>query len=203
MANELLTGPTAGEILAVAVEAAGGRLIDWKPAELDATAASYRVRIGSKQGERTEILALGTRIENASGVTLVGDGSRRVGIWRAADDPELPGLRRVMDPLVAARLLTTFGLAGGAEDVLVRPRLRAYRPLRRAVVELSGRLFVKAVPPAKVRAALAQPWVRPDLGRGPGTAEPRVDRRRAGGAGGTARSFAAYCVAVRRVGRSE
>ncbi len=66
------------------------------------------------------------------------------------DDPELPGLRAATDPRAVARLLADLGL--GRPDDQVTLRVRAHRPLRRAVVEATGpngRLFLKVVPPRR------------------------------------------------------
>lgn len=68
------------------------------------------------------------------------------------DDPKLPGLRTATDPRAVARIIASLGL--GRPDDPVELRVRAHRPLRRAVVEAngpSGRLFLKVVPPRRAR----------------------------------------------------
>ncbi len=83
------------------------------------------------------------------GGVRVSDGSNEVSFWRYPDDPGLPGLAPVLDPPRLARLLMALGIKGSEP----RTRVRAYRPGRRAVVEIemSGHhLFAKVVRPKRV-----------------------------------------------------
>ncbi|ADB30497.1 aminoglycoside phosphotransferase [Kribbella flavida DSM 17836] len=162
--RELLTGEQAGEVLAAVVEAAGGRLLDWRATEVDhhgdQATVSYRTRIawnaevgGAGQAEVVAEETLGATCGGRlpEGVAVVGDGETRIGVWQAAHDPQLPGLRTALNPAAVAALFARCGLGSGPVSV----HLRAYRPLRRAVVEAVGplgRLFLKVVPPAKARA---------------------------------------------------
>jgi hypothetical protein len=59
-------------------------------------------------------------------------GDETVAVWRARADPLLPGIVRALDPDYAHRLLVDAGV--GARGA--RVELRAYRPGRRAVVEV-------------------------------------------------------------------
>lgn len=154
-AQDLLTGPTAGDLLAAAVEATGGRLLEWRANQVDhrdgSWTVAYRTRIARDGVEVMETLGATIGGQLPPGVTVLGDGDSEVGVWRAAHDPSLPGMRLAMDPAALALLFERCGLGGGPVQV----RLRAYRPLRRAVVEAvgpAGRLFVKVVPPSKVQA---------------------------------------------------
>ncbi|TDO44110.1 phosphotransferase family enzyme [Kribbella sp. VKM Ac-2527] len=135
-AQQPLTGPEAGELLAVAVEAGGGRLVSWRANHVDGPTVGYRVRVSRDGAEVEDLLGATTAQPLPGGVTVLGDGASQVGVWRAAHDPALPGMRVV--------------LGAGHGHV----RLRSYRPLKRAVFEVvgpRGRFFVKVVPPSKVR----------------------------------------------------
>lgn len=155
-AQDLLTGPDAGELLAVAVEAAGGRLLDWRPIQVDqqdgTSTVAYRTRLVRDGRETSETLCATTFSPLPAGVTVLAAGEElQVGVWAAAADPSLPGMRAAMDPRAVGLLFERCGLRGGP----VRLRLRAYRPLRRAVVEAvgpAGRLYLKVVAPDKVQA---------------------------------------------------
>ena len=56
-----------------------------------------------------------------------------VAVWRAPRDPLLPGMEHALDPVYAARLLADAGIRARSARLV----LRAYRPGRRAVVEVS------------------------------------------------------------------
>jgi Phosphotransferase enzyme family len=155
-ALRVLAGSHAGRALAAAVAAAGGRLVSWRPCQVDhrlgrvTVGYQARVRWGRSRAPRTETLGATTGGSLPDGVTVVADGALRVGVWRVPFDPDLPGLPAAMDPAAMSGLLARFGLGGGA----VRLRLRSYRPRRRAVVEAtarSGRLFVKVIRPDRAQ----------------------------------------------------
>ena len=158
---ELLTGASAGEILAAAVEATGGELLSWAADQVDhqptSTTVAYRTEIRRSRTSQpegaaeTQVLCATVGGALPEGVTVLGDESVQVGVWAAGNDPLLPGMRAAMDPLAVSALFERLGLGGGP----VRLELRSYRPLRRAVVEAvgsSGRLFLKVVRPEKVLA---------------------------------------------------
>ncbi|WP_432946353.1 aminoglycoside phosphotransferase family protein [Kribbella sp. CA-253562] len=155
-ALQLLTGPTAGEILGAAVEAAGGQLVDWRSTEVahgsGVATVAYRTTIAWGDGVADEVLGATAGGPLPGGVTVVGGPAEgEVGVWRAAHDPSLPGLRTALDPGAVAGIFSRCGLG----DAPVSVQLRAYRPLRRAVVEASGplgRLFLKVVPADKGQA---------------------------------------------------
>ena len=84
-----------------------------------------------------------------AGAALVDGGGIHIGAWRVPHDPALPGLAAALDPGTAGRLV--HGLGMPAERV--HTRLRAYRPGRRAVVEVRGEhtlVYLKLVPPVDV-----------------------------------------------------
>lgn len=153
---DLLTGPDAGDILQAALEPAGAELLSWRAEQVDhqpesVTTAGYRVRVRWPDGRVAQERFGACTGESAPGTVTVGDGNDLVSVWRFPHDPYLPGLAAAYEPEAAATLLDGFGLAGGP----VRLALRAYRPRRRAVIEVTGpggRLFLKVVRPDRVEA---------------------------------------------------
>ena len=152
----LLTGPEAGGILQAALQPAGGELLAWQPCQVDhqpggGSTAGYQARVrwaGGRVSQERFAACTGTGPPPGPVVT-VGDGADRVAVWRFPHDPYLPALAAAYLPGAAARLLAGYGLAPGPVSL----RVRAYRPRRRAVVELTGpggRLFLKLVRPAAV-----------------------------------------------------
>jgi hypothetical protein len=109
----------------------------------------YRARFegGLIPGERQIVATTG---EFPTGAMVVeGSGGTQVGLWLVPFDPALPGLASALDPATSGALLEDLGLRAGK----VRTRLRAYRPGKRAVVEVSGpanRIYLKLVPPTEV-----------------------------------------------------
>jgi hypothetical protein len=147
-----------------------------------AAAVQYAAEVGWDDGRVTrEVLAAttGARIPPGAAVpeAETDGGVVRVGLWRWPLDPASPGLAWACS---ATGVADRLGLRGERPRV----RLRAYRPGRRAVVEVataSGRLFLTVVPPAAVgrlvqrHAALAgavvsegrpRPGHRPERARG-------------------------------------
>ena len=85
---------------------------------------------GVRRGQR--IVALADTRRPLPDVPTVTAGELDVAVWRAPEDPYLPGLRVALDPVAAEGLLREAGVAAvGATAVL-----RGYRPGRRAVVEV-------------------------------------------------------------------
>jgi hypothetical protein len=80
-----------------------------------------------------------------------GGGTPAVAVWRIAEDPWLPGLRVALDPAAVRTMLAPLGVPAAP----VALRLRAYRPGRRAVVEVTSgahRVFVKVARPSSIEA---------------------------------------------------
>jgi aminoglycoside phosphotransferase len=153
---QFMTGPQGGRALAVAVAAAGGTLLTWRPCHVDhrpgRVTVSYRARIRWRGAVRPRTETLGATTGGAlpAGVTVVGDGDTRIGVWQVPHDPDLPGLAAATDDDAVSRLLSRVGLGSRS----ARTRLVAYRPRRRAIVEASAgsaRLFVKVVRPPQAR----------------------------------------------------
>lgn len=154
------------------------RQVDHRPGS-GATVA-YTVRVRWADREQDEVLVASTApMERWAGpatmVRLPGGGTDRTeagrtdragaadteaadtadatqaAVWRYPHDPGLPALATACDPAVAADLLTRF--VAPTEAGQVGLRTIAYRPRRRAVVEVSapgGRLFLKVVRPPVV-----------------------------------------------------
>jgi hypothetical protein len=157
MSLPLLTGETAGELLGVVLAEAGGELLEWTTGQVDhqpgrRTTASYRASVKWTDGTVTnEVLGASSGLlpEN---VVRLSDGVNEIGVWRFPDDPDLPALPLAVDPIRARKLIEATGLdVGGDVDI----HLRAYRPRRRAVIEIripgQRRVFVKVVSPSKAR----------------------------------------------------
>jgi hypothetical protein len=151
--TRLLTGPDVGDLLGVAMHPA--RLLSWRARQVDhqpggGCTAAYDVRVRWPDGRDTRERMAACVGNVPDGVTLLDDGTDRVGVWRFPYDPELPALAAAVDEAAVAGLLAGFGLGGGP----VRLAVRAYRPRRRAVIEASGehgRLFLKVVRPGRAR----------------------------------------------------
>jgi Phosphotransferase enzyme family len=95
---------------------------------------TYRAALEWADGARADemVVALADREGLPPGAGTARAGEQMVAVWRAHEDPLLPGMERALDTGFAHRLLTETGVsARGA-----RVTLRAYRPGRRAVVEV-------------------------------------------------------------------
>lgn len=149
----LLTGDVGAALAAVA-DPRLGPVVDWMPQQVThrigrSTTVQYRVTSGAPSGpSRSTALVLahgidGPRPVRSGGHDLVG--------WRLTADPLLPGLARALRPDRVSELLDLIGHPIGSPVL----RRRAYRPGRRAVVEVSGpggRVFLKVVRPPRSAA---------------------------------------------------
>jgi len=102
-------------------------------------------------GSRTEWFVASVGGRTPEDAIVVEKESQRVTIWRVPHDPHLPGLALALEPHSVIRLLAELGV----EVADATTRMRAYRPGRRAVVEVTApgaRLFVKVVRPRAVEA---------------------------------------------------
>lgn len=140
-----------------AVRVAGAELVSAAPGQITyRPGRSVTVRYDAKvrwpgRGTASEALVATTGGTLPAGALVVDDGDACVAVWRVPHDPGLPGLASALDDGVVRALLDDLGLPGGP----VTLRLRAYRPLRRGVVEATtprGRLFLKVVPPGRAEA---------------------------------------------------
>jgi aminoglycoside phosphotransferase len=154
-ALDLLTGPDAGDLLTTAVATRGGRLDRWRVSQVDhrpgdVTTVAYLARVNWPDGDRDDVLGASMRTiptgpaepaesvdlhSNLPGVLTLSDGERQVSVWCVPNDPELPGLAAALDPGSLTRLLRSFTV----DPTGLRTRLIAYRPQRRAVIQVTAR----------------------------------------------------------------
>lgn len=158
----LLLGPEAGELLRTALDGVGGRLRTLRVAAVGvqpggAAVVRYTATVERGHGSTTRetlVASTGSRIPEGAAV-LAGDvdGERvEVGLWRWPEDPALPALASVTHARPLAATLADLGLERSAEPQV---RVRAYRPGRRAVLEVTGGgppLWCKVVRPSAVDA---------------------------------------------------
>jgi len=156
--TDTLLGSGSTELLAAAVAAGGGELrgrpmarqTTYEPGRsltvrYDATIAWPDGRVAS------EMLVAESSRHLPAGALVLDDGTARIAVWRVPADPRLTGLAAALDPDRLRHLFADLG----APVVQATPRLRAYRPGRRAVVEViapGARMFLKVVRPERAEA---------------------------------------------------
>ena len=136
-------GPAAHGLLRAALGDA--EVLSWRVRQVHhrpgrATTATWEVRVRDLAGERVELLGLRVRADDLAPQ-----------LWRFPDDPDLPGLAAATDERCVRAMLDRCGVDPGPVDL----RVRAYRPGRRAVVEVrtpAARAFVKVVRPSALTA---------------------------------------------------
>lgn len=151
----MLTGVPAGDMLRTAARTAGGELVRWRARQVQTSGrgavATYAVTVRWADGRTSDELLAACTGDLPSDALVLDDGDRKVAVWRFPRDPALPGLAAAADEESVAALFADLGLGSGP----VRLAVRAYRPLRRAVIEATGpagRVFIKAVRPDRVEA---------------------------------------------------
>jgi hypothetical protein len=134
---------------------AGGELRSHKASQVryvpgSSVTVEYRAKVRWSGGATTnEILVAAAGISSPEGTASFAADGIEVSFWRYPDDPFLPGLASATNPDRVAGLLEQLGVTPGK----VRLRTRAYRPGRRAVVEVNtprARIFLKIVRPERV-----------------------------------------------------
>jgi hypothetical protein len=149
-AARTLLGAGADEMVAVAVEAAGGRLGALRHAQvLYRPGRSLTVRFSAvvdwAGGARsTETIVAVAHVDGPPAGTLVLEADdERVGLFRYPHDPSLPGLLTATSPGAVGELIGRPVVPDGLTVV-------AYRPARRAVVRAAlvggGERYLKVVP---------------------------------------------------------
>lgn len=151
--DELLVAGVPGPI-AAAVEAVGGdavearlRQVTWWPGSSCTGRWDVEVTGGPLAGTRDMVVTTKSAPDGAFEVAAEDD---RLAVWAVPHDPFLPGLPGALDPEVAADVVTSLGGRSGPAHT----SLRAHRPTRRAVVEVTGQgspLYFKVVAPARAR----------------------------------------------------
>lgn len=126
----------APALLAAAVAGGGGEPRSLTPRQTTyhpgrSLTVRYDATVRWRAGPVTnEMLVAPTGGQLPDGALVLEDGEHQVAVWRVPDDPFLPGLAPALDPGRAREMLADLG----APVALCTPRLRAYRPGRRAVV---------------------------------------------------------------------
>lgn len=145
---EGVPGPLEAVVAATGGEVAAAQLtqVTWWPGRSVTVTWDAVVDGGPLAGPGSFVA---TTVEAPPGAFVVGDGTTSVALWRVPHDPFLPALPPALQPGVAADVVRDLGgRVTGAGTVL-----RAYRPTRRAVVEVTGqgdRLFLKLVRPHRL-----------------------------------------------------
>ncbi|MHA6627095.1 aminoglycoside phosphotransferase family protein [Pseudonocardia sichuanensis] len=166
----LLLGPDASELLGVALDGYGGRLAALRVVTVGvqpggATVVQYAADVQRADGTTTrETLAATTGSHIPHGAAVLSGHGVQVGVWRWPQDPALPALATATHP---DRLVAALRALGIRREAPPSVTVRAYRPGRRAVLELTGggpRLFLKivwpdAVPGLRERHDLLAPHV--------------------------------------------
>lgn len=153
----LLTGDGATELMTTVLAAAGGTLLRSRTRQVDhqpgiRTTVSYSARVRWADGSVSGETFGATNGRLPDGVARLSDGETEIGMWRFPFDPDLPALPAAHDAERMRRLVTDIGLGGDGGPVGLR--VRAYRPRRRAVIEVTapgGTAFVKVLTPGKAK----------------------------------------------------
>ncbi|MEX2424413.1 MAG: aminoglycoside phosphotransferase family protein [Acidimicrobiia bacterium] len=149
----LLLGPDALGPLRVALAGAGASLGRVRPRQVTwwpGRSITVRFEAFSEFGPPLpQIMACAGSIPDGAAILEADD--LRIGVWALPNDPGLPGLASILDPRTLRPMLESLGITVSG----ISTRLRAYRPGRRAVVQVDTdrtRLFVKLGRPQTIRA---------------------------------------------------
>ena len=157
----VLLGPDARGLCAAAVEMAGGTLTSLRTTQIRyvpsaSIVVQYSAAVAWAGGGSTrETVVASAGREVPDGVAVLSADGMDIAMWRFPNDPYLPGLASAMDGQRAGELLASLGAQPGETQL----RTRAYRPGRRAVVEVAGhggRIYLKVVRPDRVAALQAR-----------------------------------------------
>jgi aminoglycoside phosphotransferase len=159
---QLLLGEGALDLWSAAISPSGAALRSLRATSVSLRAdgsatVQYAAELTDAAGEPLpDTLAATTGSRIPPGAAVLSDGAGTdVGLWRWPHDPALPALRRATTATAVRRWLPALGVP--AADA--RLRLRAHRPGRRAVVEVTGaagRWFLKVVRPADLPGLVAR-----------------------------------------------
>jgi len=157
-----LVGPGAFDVLRLPIEAAGGRLDDCRPVDVQFRPGSdvivqYTAHVSWQGGpSKRETLVASSTFGGAPDGTVVvtadtPSGPVDVGVWRWPFDPVLRGIEHVTSASSVGRLLDL-----DPDDISVE--VVAYRPTQRTVIKVSSALgdvvhaYIKVVAPDAVRS---------------------------------------------------
>lgn len=156
-----LLGPGAPDAIAAVVAPGGGTVERATPTQTTyyrgrSLTVAHQVKVrwerpGEKVRRSTETIVLSAGRKAPKDALTLSDGTHDVVAWRFPHDPWLPGLPLLLDEPSLADLLRQIGVDAASPSV----KLRAYRPGRRAVIEVTApgvRVFVKVVPPRSAEA---------------------------------------------------
>lgn len=150
-----LLGDGSSDLIAAVLDTAGASISSSRPAQTSyypgrSLTVSHQVRVRWADGTSTdESIVLSSGRKPPRDAVSFSDGDHQVVAWRVPHDPWLPGLPAALSPVTVGSLFDQLGLPSSG----LRTRLRAYRPGRRAVVEVTGpgaRAFLKVVPTRSV-----------------------------------------------------
>ena len=150
----LLTGDRAEPLVRAAV-GPHEELVRWRVRSVDhrpggRTTVAYDAVLRGRDGDARRVVGA-TTAEGAPGLPVVQMDGLAVTVWPFPLDPALPALPGATDEAAVRDVLQACGVRTRG----VRLDVRAYRPRRRAVVEVrtSGpRLFLKVVRPSRAEA---------------------------------------------------
>src|SRR5690606_21752651 len=143
-----IPGPVQAAVSATGGSIAAIRLaeVTWWPGRSLTAAWEATVEGGALAGPGRYVV---TTQRAPAGAVLVGDGQEAVAVWKVPHDPFLPALPAALQADVATHVVARLG--GRIEQASTR--LRAYRPTRRAVIEVTGqghRVYFKLVKPHRL-----------------------------------------------------
>ena len=147
----VLLGDEHRHVLQAAIAPTGGsvrrtrlRQIRYVP-EVSVT-AQYDVQIATGAAIETATLVVASGVSVPDSAIRLQAADVELAVWAYPNDPFLPGLRSAADPVRAAEVLGDLGVRADGVEL----RRRAYRPGRRAVIEVEGgsaSLYMKVVRP--------------------------------------------------------
>lgn len=143
-------GPLAAAVAAAEGTVTAGRVsqVTWWPGRSATVSWDTVVEGGPLAGRATYVA---TTLTAPEGALVVGSGTDQVAVWRVPHDPFLPALATALQPATAAQVVSTLG----GQITEPRTRLSAYRPTRRAVIEVRGEghtVYLKLVKPHRLRS---------------------------------------------------
>lgn len=152
----LLLGPESEELLTAVLGEAGGHLAGARATQVryvpsGSVTVQYRcdVRWQGQTGSTVETLVATTEKPMPEHLPSVEVDGVSIAVWRYPHDPFLPGLAAASDEGKVGEVLALLGTPVERVDL----RRRAYRPGRRAVIEViaaEARIFLKVVRPERV-----------------------------------------------------
>ncbi len=151
----LLLGPEAEDLLGGVLAELGARLVSSRIMQVRyvpgrSVTVQYRVEAEQRdRGKTREIFVASAGIEVPDHVPVLTADGIEIAVWRFPYDPFLPGLAPATDPDQIRGVLEQLGVT----TQQVRLSTRAYRPGRRAVIEVvspQARIFLKVLRPSRI-----------------------------------------------------